>query len=239
VKVAVISDIHGNLLALEAVLKDIAAQGVDLTVNLGDLVSGPVQPRETLARVIELGHPTIRGNHERTLFTADQDMVDRFAVDQLSDEQQAWIKALPATLTIDDIFMCHGTPQSDTEPWLDNWFDGRDTTLPAEADVVARAEGLDFPVLLCGHTHMPRSVRLRDGRLIVNPGSVGLQIIRGAPDARYAVIERRNGAWQSAIRSVPYDWTAAAQAAIANGFPQWQAALETGWAGPEGLFTRS
>lgn len=238
-KVAVISDIHGNLHALEAVLADIEQQGVDLTVNLGDIVAGPLQPRETLERVMALGHPTIRGNHERTLFADKQDLVDRFAVGQLTEQQKAWIKALPKTLVIDDIYMCHGTPKSDTEPWLDNWFDGRDTTLPAESEVVAKAEGLDHPVLLCGHTHMPRVCRLRDGRLIVNPGAVGLQMLRGAPDARYAVVERRHGQWQGAIRSVPYDWSAAASTAVANGFPKWREALETGWTGPEGLFTKT
>ena len=238
-KVAVISDIHGNLRALEAVLADIAAQGVDLTVNLGDIVAGPLEPRETLDRVIGLDYPTIRGNHERILFEPKRDLVDTFAVEQLTDAQKAWLQALPKTLVVGDIYMCHGTPTSDTEPWLDNWFNGRETTLPDEDTVVAKAEGLDHPVLLCGHTHIPRVCRLRDGRLIVNPGAVGLQMIRGAPDARYAVVERRNGQWQGAIRSVPYDWAAAAKTAAANGFPKWQAPLATGWAGPEGLFTRS
>ncbi|HEY0853526.1 MAG TPA: metallophosphoesterase family protein [Devosia sp.] len=238
-KVAVISDIHGNLRALEAVLEDIALQGVDLTVNLGDIVAGPLEPRLTLDRVMALDHPTIGGNHERVLFEPRRDLVDTFAVEQLTEPQKAWLKALPKTLVVDDIYMCHGTPRSDTEPWLDNWFNGRDTTLPDEGQVVAKAVGLDHPVLLCGHTHIPRVCRLRDGRLIVNPGSVGLQMIRGAPDARYAVVERRHGQWQGAIRSVPYDWAVAAQTAITNGFPRWQAALETGWTGPEGLFTRS
>jgi len=239
VKVAVISDIHGNLRALEAVLEDIALQGVDLVVNLGDIVAGPLEPRPTLERVMALDHPTIGGNHERTLFEPRRDLVDTFAVEQLTDEHKAWLKALPRTLVVDDLYMCHGTPTSDTEPWLDNWFDGRVTTLPGEDQVLAKAKGLDHPVLLCGHTHIPRVCRLRDGRLIVNPGSVGLQMIRGAPDARYAVVERRAGQWQGAIRSVPYDWAAAARTAIANGFPRWQAALETGWTGPEGLFTKA
>lgn len=237
-KVAVISDIHGNRLALEAVLDDIAREAVDLTVNLGDLVSGPLEPREALDVAIGLNAPTIRGNHERTLFGGG-DLVDQFAAERLTEDQKVWIQGLPKTAVIGDIYMCHGTPKSDTEPWLDNWFNGRDTTLPDEADVVAKAEGLRQPVLLCGHTHIPRVCRLRDGRLIVNPGSVGLQMIRGAPDARYAIVERRNGRWQGSIRSVVYDWSAAANMAVANGFPKWREPLETGWAGPEGLFTRA
>ncbi len=64
-------------------------------------------------------------------------------------------------------------------------------TTPDEQTVAAKAEGFDYPVILCGHTHIPRAVRLRDGRLIVNPGSVGLQVNHGSPDARYATIELR------------------------------------------------
>ena len=93
--------------------------------------------------------------------------------------------------------------------------------MPGEASVTAKADGLDFPVLLCGHTHVSRIVRLRDGRLVVNPGSVGLQFNYGAPDARYAVLERHGGQWSASIRAVPYDFEAAAQQVIANGFPHW------------------
>ena len=66
-KLAVISDIHGNLLALRAVLADIARQGVDQTVNLGDILSGPLQPAETADLLMTCNFPTIRGNHERQL----------------------------------------------------------------------------------------------------------------------------------------------------------------------------
>ena len=97
-KVAVISDIHGNLRALEAVLEDIALQGVDLTVNLGDIVAGPLEPRLTLDRVMALDHPTIGGNHERVLFEPKRDLVDTFAVEQLAEPQKAWLKALRAEI---------------------------------------------------------------------------------------------------------------------------------------------
>ena len=86
-------------------------------------------------------------------------------------------------------------------------------------------------MLLCGHTHVPRAVRLRDGRLIVNPGSVGLQINHGSPDARYAIVELRGGKYYPSFHAVPYDHFAAARQAEANGFPQWRDALVTGWVG--------
>lgn len=237
-KVAVISDVHGNRLALEAVLEDIALQGADLTVNLGDIVAGPLDPVGTMQVLMDAGFPTIRGNHDRTVLgnPDKMDRVDRFAHEALDAPQRDWLAALPKTLELDEIFLSHGTPTSDTEPWLDNWFRDRDTTLPDEASVTAKAEGLEFPVLLCGHTHIPRLVRLRDGRMIFNPGSVGLQMVRGAPDARYGMLERRNGRWQASLRMVPYDTEGAAAQAAANGFAHWRDALTTGWSGPQGLF---
>lgn len=239
-RIAVISDVHGNRLALEAVLDDIQKQGADSTLNLGDIVSGPMEPNWTADILMDADIPTIRGNHERMLkdYRPDRlDRVDRFAQEQMDAHHRLWINDLPETMSLlDDIFMCHGTPTSDTEPWLDSWYDGRTNTLPDEGRVTALAGSYGHPVMLCGHTHIPRAVRLRDGRLIVNPGSVGLQMFHGSPDARYAILDRDEGKWTVSLRVIPYDHEAAARQAEANGFPQWTDALLTGWAGPEGLF---
>ncbi len=239
-RIAVISDVHGNRLALEAVLDDIAARGVDSTLNLGDMVSGPMQPDRVADILMDAGFPAIRGNHERWLLErppAGLDAVDRFAFARLDQRHLDWVALLPATLAFSgEVFMCHGTPADDTEPWLDNLWSGRTTVMPDEAQVSSKAEGVDYPVLLCGHTHLARAVRLRDGRLIVNPGSVGLQFNHGSPDARYAILERESGRWTVNLRVVPYDSGAAARQAEANGFPHWTEALSTGWASAEGLF---
>jgi predicted phosphodiesterase len=240
VKVAIISDVHGNRLALEAVLEDIVHHGVDATFNLGDMVSGPLEPNWTADILMDLDIPTVRGNHERNLIEKPPeklDPVDRFAQEQMESRHRAWINSLPASMSLlDDVFLCHGTPTSDNDPWLDSWWEGRTVTTPDEATVAAKAEGFDYPVLLCGHTHIPRAVRLRDGRLIVNPGAVGLQLNHGSPDARYAIVERRDGKYYPSFHAVPYDHFAAARQAAANGFPKWRDALVTGWAGAEGLF---
>ena len=74
-RLAVISDIHGNLLALEAVIADIGARGVDATVNLGDNVAGPLWPRETAERLATLALPTVRGNHDRWMLDREDDSV--------------------------------------------------------------------------------------------------------------------------------------------------------------------
>jgi putative phosphoesterase len=238
-RVAVISDVHGNRLALEAVIKDIERHDVDSIVNLGDTISGPIDPVGTLDLLIETNFPTVRGNHDRWVLDPPekQDPIDRFVAERLTGDHRSWLKRLPATMSIgDEIYLCHGTPTSDTEPWLDNWAAGRTVTLPTEADVAKLADGLDFPVILCGHTHVPHSGRLRDGRLIVNPGSVGLQFLYGSPDANYALVERNDGAWSVTQRRVPYDTREAALVVTQNGFPQWAPVLLNGWDGPEGLF---
>lgn len=233
---------HGNALALDAVLADIAHQGVDATLCLGDHVSGPLDPAGAADRLMALDGPVIGGNHDRWLAQGrrddrDLDATDGFARQQLRTDQLAWLAALPATSVFNgEVFLCHGTPDSDDTPWLDGWYQDRRTTLPSEAAVTGAAEGVDYPVMLCGHTHIARSVRLRDGRQIINPGAVGLQLVHGSPDARYAVIERRNGRWLTSLRVVQYDHHAASQQAVGNGFPRWKDALATGWADAQGLF---
>ncbi len=238
-RIAVLSDVHGNAPALDAVLEDVARQGVDAIVCLGDHVSGPVDPAGAAARLIGLGAYSISGNHDRWVVDTalrGAGAVDRFAREQLNTKQLAWLADMKPVLRVSgEVFACHGTPTDDEKPWLDNFFEGRMTTLPSEADVGREAVGIDFPVILCGHTHVPRSLRLSDGRLIVNPGSVGMQLVRGSPDAHYAIVEKRGRGWQVALNAVPYDTEAAALMAAKNGFPQWGESIRFGWAGPESL----
>ena len=114
----------------------------------------------------------------------------------------------------------------------------------AEATERARAamQGVPHGVILCGHTHVPRVLRLADGRLVVNPGSVGLQayddahphphvIENASPHGRYALLTRRPAGWQVELRAVPYDHEAAARLAEANARPDWADALRTGFVG--------
>ena len=91
---AAIADIHGNLLALEAVLADIAQRGISKIVNLGDLLSGPLWPAETADRLQSLNLPTIRGNHERQLLTLPREKMgpsDQYTIDAISPDHVAWL----------------------------------------------------------------------------------------------------------------------------------------------------
>lgn len=101
--IAILSDIHGNLPALEAVIADARAAGATSFVNLGDSLSGPLWPAETADLLMREGWPTIAGNHERQLLTHARDRMnasDRFARERLGDAQLAWLAAQPQTLAV-------------------------------------------------------------------------------------------------------------------------------------------
>lgn len=232
-KLAVISDIHGNLAALDAVLEDISHEGVDAVFNLGDIVSGPLDAVAVAERLMPMGLATVRGNHDRFIAEGrDEDWhVDALARSALSEAQRAWLGNLPPTHSYEGVvLLTHGTPHSDSASWMDD----NGARLSRE-HIEEQAVGQGHEVLLCGHTHQPRLIRLEDGRLVVNPGAVGLPLNIGAPDARYAVIEKRRAGWQADLKSVAYDHEAAARRADAMGLPRWGAAFRYGWATHHGL----
>jgi predicted phosphodiesterase len=254
--IAVVSDIHGNLPALEAVLDDIARAAVDATVNLGDIVSGPLWPVETARALMALELPTIRGNHERQVLAPDvsrMSATDAHTAPLLLPAQRDWLGALPATLALDaEVFCCHGTPASDLDYLLETVVPGfGGPGLPgiraATADEAAQRagavqRGVPHAVILCGHSHVPRALQLDDGRLLVNPGSVGLQayddgrphphlVENHTPHARYALLTRQAAGWQVELRALPYDWEAAARRAESNGRGDWADALRSGRVG--------
>jgi predicted phosphodiesterase len=241
-RIAAISDIHGNIAALDAVLADAARRAVDLIVNLDDILSGPLFPVETADRLMALDLPTIRGNHERQLLELSPERMgasDRHAAACLRADQIGWIAALPASLRpVRDVLMVHGPPASDLEYFLQAVT--ADVLADATAaEIKARAQGADAAVTLCGHTHLPGIARLSDGRMIVNPGSVGLPayaddqpfphaVESGSPEARYAILSGSDGDWSAELLRVAYDWEAAAQVAERNGRADWGRALRTG-----------
>lgn len=235
---AILSDIHGNLLALQAVVADAKAQGCDTFVNLGDTLSGPLWPAETADFLMVRDWPTIAGNHERQLLTLSPERTgasDAFARAALNEHQLAWLAAQPATLGLTpDIFLCHGTPASDLTHFLST-VEPDGIRAATDDEVAVRTGDRREPLILCGHSHIAGARRLVDGRCIANPGSVGLQAYRddhpcvytvenGDPRARYAIVA--DGI--VTFRSVDYDHRAAAARADRNGRPDWAIGLRTG-----------
>lgn len=242
-RIAVLADIHGNLHALEAVLRDLRRTAPDLIVNLGDCVSGPLDAGGTARRLMDLGWPTVRGNHDRWVVhtpVAAMGLTDSAARARLDDAALAWLGALPVTLEIEGLLLVHATPSSDTT-YLCETVTPSGVMAASEAEIAARLGAVGQRWVLTGHTHIPRLVRLASGTTIVNPGSVGLQafdddmplphvVETGSPHARYAVLDRTGADWRVTFETVEYDWDAAARLAAANRRPEWAHALATGFA---------
>jgi predicted phosphodiesterase len=242
-KIAAISDIHGNLFALDAVLADIERRGVDHIVNLGDILSGPLLPGETADRLMSLNLPTIRGNHERQVYSmnpAEMGASDRYAFDNITSSHLEWIVALPPVLSLENgLFMCHATPQNDVDCYLEDIVDGELYAAPLNR-IEERSVGCSASLILCGHSHIPRLVQLASGQAIANPGSVGIQAYNGhhpsphtveigSPHARYAIAEQLPSGWSIDFVAVPYDWESAARLAEQRERPDWVRALRSGF----------
>ena len=242
-RIAVLSDIHGNLPALEAILADVARRGVDHVVNQGDHVSGPLMPAETAQFLMRQPWTQINGNHDRELATSDPaDLIpsDAFARAQLGGEALEWLAGLPPSSTVNDGgLLLHGTIRRDTEYLLETIENGA-ARLATPAEIEVRLGEAQAEVMLCGHSHIPRSVRTLSGQLIVNPGSVGLpaftdvqpfphKVETGSPDARYAIVERTAAGWTAQLLTVPYDHRPMAALARERHRPSWEQALCTGY----------
>jgi predicted phosphodiesterase len=219
--VAVLSDVHGVLPLLEAVLAEPDVQTADLVVVCGDHAAGP-QPTAVLDRLRELidhrgSAPVVllRGNADRELAALARgepvelgdDEVSGWAAARLGAADARWLEGLPPTATVEidgfgAVLFCHATPRDDAEVVL------VDSRPQRWAEVFAGLPD-EIATVVCGHTHMPFA-RLVDGRLVVNPGSVGMPY--GRPGAHWALLAA--GA-VSLRRTVP-DLAAVAAAVIAG-----------------------
>ncbi|BCH23809.1 metallophosphoesterase [Mesorhizobium sp. L-8-10] len=245
-RIAVIADIHGNILALEAVLHDLARRGgADLVVNLGDCVSGPLWPRETAERLEKLAFPTVRGNHDRRVASdplAEMGPWDRFAHDQLTPMQRAALLALPTTLVVaPGVLAFHARPDHDERYLTEAIEDGRLVRAPL-AVIGKRLKRLEpaHRILLCGHSHRTELLKLPDGPVLFNPGSVGCPAYddpdepahvseQGSPHARYGLVEIEDADDRFEAIAVAYDHEAAARRAEESGRPEWAHGLRTGF----------
>lgn len=214
--VAVLSDIHGSLPALEAVLAEPDVAAAEAIVLTGDIAAGP-QPVEVLDRLAGLGDRAhwVNGNADRELVAARAGREppypeSRWAATQLRDDHLARLAALPPSVTLPvhglgPVLFCHATPRDDEEVVL------VDTRLERWTEVLAGVAD-EVRTVVCGHTHMP-FVRLVDRRLIVNPGSVGMPY--GPAAAHWALLGPG-----VQLRRTEFDLDAAcARIAAGSGFP--------------------
>ena len=213
--IAVISDIHGNLWALQAVLQDLDRLSPSQVIVAGDLALGGPRPAECVELVRRRGYPAIRGNTDEWLSSAPDAITDAisWASAQLSDADRRYLAGLPFLWRLPheagDLVVVHATPWSisDVVP--------PDAPEPLVRRVFAETEAA---AVAYGHIHIAYVRELGD-KLLVNPGSVGLPF-DGDQRASYAMLSVEGGRWRATLRRVPYDVAAAVGALRGSGNPE-------------------
>ncbi len=219
-RVAAIYDIHANLPALEAVLQDIRQAGVDQVVVGGDVLPGPM-PNETMACLLNLDVPVqfIQGNGDRVVLaqmrgTESSEVPEQFregvrwVAVQLHPEHERLLAGWPKTCRVEirglgEALFCHATPRNDTEMF---------TRLTREDRLLPVFEGLNVPVVVCGHTHMQFD-RMIGRTRVLNAGSVGMPF--GEPGAYWLLLGP-----DIQLRHTPYDLAKAAGRIRDTKYPQ-------------------
>lgn len=239
-RTAIVSDIHGNAVAFDAVLSDLALKDIDQVICLGDAIQGGPEPRRVVTMLRDLGCPTVMGNADAWLLTGVEtgsenisperrvrlDTMRAWALESLSADDKAFIESFSPSVIIEaggvSLLGFHGTPDSFDELLLPN-------------DPQERFESVlspYLPALMCGgHTHVQFIRRMRDG-FFFNPGSVGVTYnhdqdessFRLNPWAEYAVLSVENGHPSLEFRRVAIDVDAVLNAYETSGAPFAEAA---------------
>ncbi len=240
---AIIADIHGNTVALDAVLGDLEDEAVDRIVCLGDVAAGGPEPSETLNRIRRLDCPIVVGNADEWLLepeTAEEpdEPLDWFTdigvwcSEQLSDTQLEFVESFDSTVGIqlDDgqrLVCYHGSPRSTTD---------RVTSTTPENELDGMFADCDADILAGGHTHVQLFRQYRDA-ILLNPGSVGLPYgtdpttgkFYNRPRAEYALLTQSNGTLDVSLRRTPFDFDAVREVTHESEMPHTERWLD-GWA---------
>ena len=197
-KIGLLSDVHANLPALEAVLEDLPS--VETIGCVGDVVGYNPWPSECVERIRSVAEVTVRGNHDRMVETpgryAHNEMAHaglEHAAEELSEEQRGWLRTRPERADFADggYRMVHSHPDPDR----------RDAYVYPDDFPDLRTHLDDYEGLVLGHTHIQHETTV-DGRVIVNPGSVG-QPRDSDPRAAYAVLDTATN--EVSLRRTAYD----------------------------------
>jgi predicted phosphodiesterase len=231
-KIAIISDIHANAIALDAVLAEIEREGIDRIVCLGDVAGGGPHPREVLDRLRQLGCPVIRGNVDdwvlalRPYGTGDPSIrrpedIDRWCAGQLQPADRDYMDTFEPVVELPldgsaGLLCFHGSPRSNRDVILAGTPDEEIEEMLGErrADVMAG-----------GHTHL-QMLRVLGASLLFNPGSIGVPFGRSAkgkkrhpPRAEYAVLTAEGSRFRVELRRAPIDASAVVSAILKSGMP--------------------
>lgn len=225
-RVAIVSDIHANWQALDAVMEDIKSQGCEKVLCLGDLAMAGPQPRMVIDFVRKQDKWTvIQGNTDKLIadFSPQiiEDMKSKFPVMAhalvddvyfLEDDKKEYLRNLPVQKELEiegvKVLMVHGSPRRNNEDILPD--------MPLE-QIEEILKGVDADLVFCGHTHVPCGYQTDSRKTVVNVGSVGRPMTQN-PQACYVVTNFENGGFSVEHRFVDYDRETAASIMLARGF---------------------
>ncbi|MBN1182458.1 MAG: metallophosphoesterase family protein [Bacteroidales bacterium] len=241
--IAILSDIHGNSWALQAVINDIEKRGIKKIIDLGDSIYGPLDPVGTYQLLIKQNIKSILGNQDRLIIENwDKPKTNAtlaYVISQINEEIKEWLSGMPSTRSVGQkFFACHGTPYNDEE-YLLTKVDNKGIKTRHGHDIHSDTLSISQNIILCGHDHTPKTISIKEGKIIVNPGSVGLQaydedlpakhsIQTFNPFAKYCIIEYDDKSSIIEHISVAYDFELAAQKAEKNGRHDWAKWIRTG-----------
>ncbi len=226
-RIAVLSDIHANVQALEAVMNDIVNQQCEHVFCLGDLALAGPQPKEVMDYVMnQQGAWTIiQGNTDKMIAQYGPEVVEFLEaqypvmanaiaddITLLDDSHRAFLEGLPPQLSLDvegcSVLLVHGSPRANNEDILPE--------MPLE-EVEEIISGTKEKLILCGHTHIPCGYQTNTNQTVVNVGSVGRPMTE-QPKACYAIIDFSQGSFEIRHRFVDYDNQTAAKIMTERGF---------------------
>jgi len=241
-RIAIISDIHGNSWALKSVLEDISKKSSDLIVNLGDILYGPLDPKGTYDLMLSQDIISISGNEDRIIVENQNNQnckeTIKYVINQLNNKALDWLIDLPKKLVLESgLFLCHGTPQSDTTYLLEDLKDNH-VGIKRENELNELLSGINQRIILCGHSHKPKIVDL-ETKLIINPGSLGLPAYTDDEPvfhkmenhnnlAQYCLLDIDGNDIRVEQISISYDFEKAAASAESNKSIDWARWIRTG-----------
>ncbi len=240
-KIAILSDIHGNTWALNEVLQDIKSKKIETIINLGDSLNGPLDPKGTFNLLIENNVLSICGNGDRlileSLSSTSQSKTFEYVITQVDNDIIDWLKKLPFEIVNNGIYCCHASPDSDTSYLLEN-LKSDHVEIKEFSEIDRILKNIKQEIIVCGHSHVSRIVKTAN-KLILNVGSVGLpayddelpiphKMENFNPYASYSILTLSENPVKIEQVSISYDYEAAARTAEKNDRNDWAKWIRTG-----------
>jgi len=240
-KIAILSDIHGNSWALNDVLEDIKSKKIETIINLGDSLYGPLDPQGTFNLLIENNVLSIRGNGDRAIIEHLDDVSPyktmEYVKSQIDNDVIDWLKKLPFELINNNIYCCHASPDSDTS-YLFEDLKADHIEIKENSKIDKILKDIKQEIIVCGHSHVSRIVKTAN-KIILNTGSVGLHAYSDKLPiphkmenfnsyARYSIITLSENPVKIEQVAISYDYEAAAKKAEKNERSDWAKWIRTG-----------